>query len=42
MQLQIFGNERSLFKIIFFVVTVDFVNLCIQEDDKTGNTATQD
>lgn len=36
-----FGIERSSFKVTIFVVTVDFINLFIQ-DDKIGRSATQD
>lgn len=38
---KIFGNERSVFKVTIFVVTVGFINLLIQENDNIGNTATQ-
>lgn len=39
---KIFESERPSFRITIFVVTVGLVNLFIQEDDKIGNTATQD
>lgn len=40
---KIFGKERSSFKsIIIFAFTVGFINVFIQDDDKIGNTATQD